>query len=352
VRIALIYLSRHATVAPRVLDVAAGLAALGHEVAAITHPKARLNARLAPLPISQLSLSAPLGERDARAAAQLGPLVRTLRAEIVLCFDGLTMMLARRALGAEKPIVAMADAAPYAWAAAADLVLTAHLYTFPAINEAGVALDRLHYLPPMIAQRGGFIRPVWQQPPVMLLDTVPGEAGGIDLFLQAMAQVKEQGFDCRARIVGAGWRMLALRRQAARLGLQGTIEIIAPEQREEALKNADIYIYPLREGLACEGLLAPMAAKLPILATQLPCVAELLQTGEEAVLVTPGDAEALAQGLVYLLKDEDRARTLASNAFHRLKRQYARERVCQALAAQLAEMVASHIPQARVREVA
>jgi glycosyltransferase involved in cell wall biosynthesis len=63
-----------------------------------------------------------------------------------------------------------------------------------------------------------------------------------------------------------------------------------------------------------------LAAGLPIVASDLPALREVLTDGENAVLVSPGKPEALAAGLLRVLTDAELRRTLAANALQTAKR--------------------------------
>ena len=57
-----------------------------------------------------------------------------------------------------------------------------------------------------------------------------------------------------------------------------------------------------------------MAAGVPILATDLPSIREVLRHGENAWLIPPGDPKALAEGIRHLLENPELARRLAERA--------------------------------------
>ncbi|MBY0355809.1 MAG: glycosyltransferase family 4 protein [Rickettsiales bacterium] len=342
-RIVHLLLSRSEEIGKRLYDCVSGEVALGHDVAVISHAKANINTSLRLLPISLLGLHPLLGEKDARAISKLGPLLRTLRADVLICHDSLALNFARKAIQFDKPTLAMVDSAPFAWASAADAVLTQRPDFIAPLVVAGSMPDRVFHLPPMIEQRGGFIRSVWQQPPTILVNTSLEEHGGIAVFLRALAHVKSEGTACRAMIVGEGLRLYHVRRLARKLGVESIVEFIPPREHMDALlRSVDIYCQPSTSDINGRVLLTAMAAKLPILLTNTSGLSDMLVPDEEAIFVTAGDAEAMAGGLRRLLEDEDQARTMASQAFHRLKRSYTRERGCQLLMQIIQEVTTRH----------
>jgi glycosyltransferase involved in cell wall biosynthesis len=79
-----------------------------------------------------------------------------------------------------------------------------------------------------------------------------------------------------------------------------------PAELARAYRSLDVFCYPTE---AAEGeahpvaVLEAMAAGLPVVATDLPCFADQLRSGENALLVPPDDAAALASALARLLRE-------------------------------------------------
>lgn len=90
-----------------------------------------------------------------------------------------------------------------------------------------------------------------------------------------------------------------------------------PAALASAYRALDLFCYPT---VAAEGeahpvaVLEAMASGLPVVASDLPCFTDQLRSGDNALLVPPGDAAALAGALGSLLRDERRRAALASRA--------------------------------------
>lgn len=88
------------------------------------------------------------------------------------------------------------------------------------------------------------------------------------------------------------------------------------------LATADYFVLPsLWEGLPM-ALLEAMAAGLPCLATRVSGSAAAIVPGVSGLLVPPGDADALADGIEYLLADDDRAAAMGAAARERVETRY------------------------------
>ena len=85
----------------------------------------------------------------------------------------------------------------------------------------------------------------------------------------------------------------------------------------ELLKMADIYVHPPAfEGFGIAAAEA-MAAGKPIVATNVPGLAQVL--GDAAVLVPPSDPEALATQISALMKSNERQNELSRRALERAR---------------------------------
>lgn len=90
----------------------------------------------------------------------------------------------------------------------------------------------------------------------------------------------------------------------------------------EFYEQADVLLAP---ATGCESfgivVLDALAAGLPVVASNIPAYRDLLEQGDSGVLVPPGDAEALADGIARVLHDHDLWRILSG-------RHCARQRIC------------------------
>ncbi len=151
------------------------------------------------------------------------------------------------------------------------------------------------------------------------------EKKGYPVLLDALAQVAAvRSVTCE--VIGAGKLEPELRAQIARLGLQEVVtlrgelthqEIAAAYGRSQVFVQASVVLgNGDRDGIP-NALLEAMASGLPVLATRVAGIPEVVTNGVNGLLVEPGDADALAAALTTLVDDPElRVRLGASARAH------------------------------------
>jgi glycosyltransferase involved in cell wall biosynthesis len=84
-----------------------------------------------------------------------------------------------------------------------------------------------------------------------------------------------------------------------------------------------------REGLSI-AMLEGMAAGVPVVATEVGGTPELIESGVTGLLVPPGDPDALAEGLVRVLRSSEEAERLARAAHERVQTRFSLDRMVDA----------------------
>ncbi len=134
---------------------------------------------------------------------------------------------------------------------------------------------------------------------------------GLRYLLDAMPHVRKQQPDIRLLIVGDGELRTELQEQAQLLNLSATV-IFAGTRNDvtDILPILDLFILPsLWEGLPL-AVLEAMAASLPIIATNVGGVPELVIDGKTGRLITSGNEIALSQAILQLLTHPKQAKKM------------------------------------------
>src|SRR3989344_3147944 len=130
---------------------------------------------------------------------------------------------------------------------------------------------------------------------------------GIDILVQAVAQVKEKIPDVKCLILGEGPEEKALKSLVARLNISGNVEFLGNVDQEkipEYLASADIFVRPSRsEGLGISFLEA-MAAGLPVIGTPVGGIPDFLKDSETGLFCNVADSKDLADKIVRIFKNQ------------------------------------------------
>ena len=150
--------------------------------------------------------------------------------------------------------------------------------------------------------------------------------GHKELFT-AMAQIRAR-HPVHALIVGGGRRIDEVKALAASLGLGVEVHFLGSRQDVPDLLNAmDIFVLPsYSEGVSL-ALLEAMAAGLPVIATAVGGLPEVVADGQTGILIPPRDAAALAGALARLLADPAGAKNLGDRARQHVRAHFSLDRL-------------------------
>jgi glycosyltransferase involved in cell wall biosynthesis len=146
---------------------------------------------------------------------------------------------------------------------------------------------------------------------------------GFDVLVDAVAILRRQGVDVKLDIAGEGGERARLTAQIARAGLEAHVALLGRREDVAALmRGADAFVHPARwEGFGLV-LLEAMSAGLPIVATAVGAIPEVVADGETALLAPPDSPEAFAAAVAGLVADPVLARRLGVGGYERLSTRF------------------------------
>jgi len=162
---------------------------------------------------------------------------------------------------------------------------------------------------------------------------------GGDVLLRALARLRLDGANVRGIVVGDGGEREALEGLASELGLKGFVHFVGAASREAiyaAIKGFDIAVMPSREEGFGLSAVEAMACGVPLVASGVDALAEVVRDGETGLLASPECPEALALAVRKLLDDPTLAARLREQALRHVWQHYGAEAYCARLAGVLA----------------
>lgn len=141
--------------------------------------------------------------------------------------------------------------------------------------------------------------------------------------LRAFAQVRPHCPQARLTIAGSGPEEARLRELTAELGLQDCVRFAGLLDRDAMAalyREADLCLNPSRADNMPNSLLESMACGVPVVSTNVGGVPFIVEDGKTALLVAPGDAQAMAAAMLKLLGDAALRSRIAAAGIHEAQR--------------------------------
>jgi glycosyltransferase involved in cell wall biosynthesis len=136
-------------------------------------------------------------------------------------------------------------------------------------------------------------------------------------LLRAFALVQAEHVEARLAILGWGPLEEKTRALVRELELSHAVSVLGRVEPREWLARADVFAHTSRwEGFGIV-LLEAMLASLPVVATNVSAIPEIVADGETGLLATAGDVQAIAAHLSSLLVDPERRRRLGEAGLER-----------------------------------
>jgi glycosyltransferase involved in cell wall biosynthesis len=144
---------------------------------------------------------------------------------------------------------------------------------------------------------------------------------GVEVLLRAVAVMRGAVPGLRVAVVGDGPERPALERLTRALGLAGVVTFTGLRADAPALiGDLDVLVVPSRSEGTPLVVLEAMSAQVPLLASAVGGIPEMVEHEKEALLVPPGDVVALARGVARVLTEPAMGAALAAAAQRRLRR--------------------------------
>ena len=166
------------------------------------------------------------------------------------------------------------------------------------------------------------------------------EQKGVSDALQAFAGTRSEFPEARLLIAGDGPLRAQLESEATQAGLTGSVRFLGwRDDVPQLLAACDLFLMPsLWEGFGLV-LLEAMAQGLPVVASRVSAIPEIVAAGETGLLAPPRDVPALREALLTLLRDPPLARHMGLMGMERLETHFSEQRMLDATLALYHELL-------------
>jgi L-malate glycosyltransferase len=151
---------------------------------------------------------------------------------------------------------------------------------------------------------------------------------GHDVLIDAAGSVLDRHPDARFEVVGGGPEQAALLDRVRARGIQHAFSFLGHRDDVAArLAGADIFVLPSRSEAFPNAVLEAMAAGLPIVASAVGGIPELLADNCTGLLVPPGDPASLSARLCQLMEDSSLGSRIGDSARSEAQSRYSFDRM-------------------------
>jgi glycosyltransferase involved in cell wall biosynthesis len=146
---------------------------------------------------------------------------------------------------------------------------------------------------------------------------------GPDIIVRAMSRIIKEVPDALLLFVGEGIMGEELKSLSKKLGVDKHIKFagFVGDSFKKALfyKSADIFAFPSLSEIFGIVNLEAMACGIPIVASKVGGIPDVVKNGENGLLVPPRDSEDLADAVIYLLENKDIREQMGKNGRKKAK---------------------------------
>lgn len=311
------------------VDYCEGLQGRGHQVTALTHPNAVVNAQLQAVGVRTISLR-NFGKWDIFAIARLRKQLQELNPDIVIAHANRAFSLTRSAIKGQYPLVGIAQNYTTHLLVDADAAFATTHDLIASVIAHGVPEERMFHIPNMVRCHELPHRAGRQNPPVIGTMGRFVKKKGFDVYIDALKLLKDRGYNFKAILGGAGAEDNALKRKAEAAGLMDILSFPGwVEDKKAFYTGIDIFCLPsLHEPFGIV-LLEAFIHGTPVIATDSEGPRDIIAPNFDALIVKIGSASELAAAMAKLLDDALLSDSLAANAFAKAKTTYSIERVAE-----------------------
>lgn len=299
------------------LNFIPALESQGNEVISIIHPQAAIRASC---PAKNLITVHNFNQHDWLAVFRLKRLISQYRPDCIITHSYRAAYLFAKTR-TKVPTVAICHVkGHYDFGTRAIIALTEQMRQ--DIIQAGIPANQVHRVPNLITlpAEPPVYRADSQRVPVIGVCARLAEIKGVDVFIRALAILKQRGIDFQARIAGDGEQRDLCQQLITEGQLGAQVELLGwVDDRDPFYQSLDIFCLPSREEAFGLVILESMKHGLPMVLSRLSGPLEIIGDSDCALLAEANNPTSLADQLQTLIGDADRRRALATKAWHRVQ---------------------------------
>ncbi|MBU1046195.1 glycosyltransferase family 4 protein [Patescibacteria group bacterium] len=143
---------------------------------------------------------------------------------------------------------------------------------------------------------------------------------GFDVLIETMPDILKEIPNLKLKIVGGGPQKEELEKIIERLGLDENVILTGPVSRDELLdlkKNSDIFVFNTNWESFSFDTIEAMNLKLPVIATNVGSLPELIQNDMDGILIEPNNKKQIISAVNKIIRNDEFRNKIVINAFNK-----------------------------------
>ncbi|KTD34387.1 CapM protein, capsular polysaccharide biosynthesis [Legionella moravica] len=299
------------------LNYTPALTMQGNTVIPVIHPKAEIKNNCPP---EHLTTIHNFNQHDFVAVYRLRQLIKREHPDCIITHSYRAAYLLKKTRTKVPKIAVCHVRGHYDFGTDAIIAITEHMRQ--EIINSGVPANTVYTVPNMvhIPEELTFKEPKEFTIPTIGVCARLAKIKGVDIFIEALAELKKRNVAFKAKIAGDGKDKEQCIQLINHHGLTDDIELLGwIEDRHSFYKSLDIFCLPSREEAFGLVVLESMMHSLPMVLSRLSGPLEIVGDSQSALMVPPEDPISMADALERVITEKHLARQLAYNAYQRVQ---------------------------------
>ena len=149
----------------------------------------------------------------------------------------------------------------------------------------------------------------------------------LPVVVEVFARVRRET-PAKLLLIGDGPELEAVERQVAEEGLESDVVFLGDQEFiAKVLPVGDVFLLPSEHESFGLAALEAMSCSIPVVASNIGGLHEVIDDGETGFLFDPHDVEGMSGTILGLLRDENRRREIGVKARARAERDFGRDKI-------------------------
>lgn len=266
-----------------------------------------------------------LGNWDFISMQIVKAIIKREKPDIVLCHGGRACKFVHKAGNISSISVGIMHGDKLKWIDKCDHIFTLTKKMQDLAKKEGIEPGRIHLMPNAIDTTSIKIKEKDENETMPVIGTMGRfvHKKGIDVFLESLSLLKEEGLQFKAIIGGNGEEEEYLKSICRKLGLEHYVEFTGwVKDKSEFFSKIDIFCLPSRAEPFGIIVLEAMAHQVPVIATNSNGPAEIIEDGKDGIIIEIDSAKQLSDAIAVIANDDKLVKQFTKNALAKVKSKY------------------------------